>query len=175
MKTIILIVVCVAVMSCVSANPTPESSEWKVLGKAQSDKAIEFSVALKQNEKGVALLEKLFWEITDPSSEKYREWLTIDQVMAYTAPLSSVQHMVAGWLRTTGLKAELFGDFITVSGTVGQTASLFKVDLYEISHPRLAVPYIRSIEDLVVPSHIQEAIDFVAGLTTDVLPLPRSS
>lgn len=72
-------------------NPSPSStnfvripSKWKIQERVDPTQNIRLTFALKQQ--NLDILEKLFWEVSDPRSPSYTHYLTRDQLRALVKP-----------------------------------------------------------------------------------------
>ena len=52
-------------------------------------KVIEFTIALKSQQEGLAALEKAFWEVSDPKSSSFGKHLSFEEVS-----LTNPRHLV---------------------------------------------------------------------------------
>merc|ERR1719223_1431457 len=55
-------------------------SMWVLEKDAPADHLVTMTVALKVNTDRRAMLEKTFWEVSDPKHEKYGQHLTVDAI-----------------------------------------------------------------------------------------------
>jgi len=61
-----------------------KSGAWTVTRDALPDEQISFKVLLKQ--RNLYLLEKIFWEVSDPQHANYGKFLSREEVKALIAP-----------------------------------------------------------------------------------------
>lgn len=60
------------------AQPEARSSTWKRVGPVASATLLQFSFALTP--RNADALETMFWEVSDPTSHKYTQYLSLDKV-----------------------------------------------------------------------------------------------
>jgi tripeptidyl-peptidase I len=170
MKLILFTCVLVAIIASVAA--AGEEDTFTLIGHSvPADHRIHFEVMLHQNKQGMAELESLFWQLTDPMSELYRQWLTQEQVQAYTAPPLGAQMHVKGWLDAADMETSLHGDFIRVDSTVGRVEKLFSVKFLRIGHALIDGEIVRTVDALQMPDDVAQYVQIVHGLTMEDVPL----
>jgi hypothetical protein len=65
-------------------------SKWQLHQRTDSSQNIRLTFALKQQ--NLDILEKLFWEVSDPRSPSYTHYLTRDQLRALVRPTQLTVH-----------------------------------------------------------------------------------
>lgn len=144
---------------------------WSQVARASSRHQVVFTVALKQQ--NLQLLEERFWQVSDPKSEQWQQFLDRDDVDAIIAPLPQHVEEVMSWLG--GMRgASIFpaGDHIKVRASAGEVERLFQTEVFLFNHDNGHL-VARTMGQHSVPNHVALAIDFVSGLTE--FPMHRSS
>ena len=62
--------------------------DWKPLHPADPATRLQFTLALKHT--NVATLEALFWEVSDPASSKYGNFLNVHEISSMSCPMDRV-------------------------------------------------------------------------------------
>jgi tripeptidyl-peptidase-1 len=123
------------------------------------------------------VIRALLLEVSDPSSPKYGQYLTNDEVTALVASEEAVVGPVVAWLRAAGArKVELVGnkDLLRVELDVAHAERAFEVSLHTLRHEvRTDIEIVRGTGKYSVPAAVAEHIDFVEGLHR--LPSVRSA
>eukprot|EP01126_Amoeba_proteus_P024427 TRINITY_DN2461_c0_g1_i10.p1 TRINITY_DN2461_c0_g1~~TRINITY_DN2461_c0_g1_i10.p1 ORF type:complete len:592 (-),score=87.73 TRINITY_DN2461_c0_g1_i10:37-1812(-) len=127
---------------------------------ANSNRIINFVIALKQH--NLELLERLFWNVSDPTSSSYRKFMSTEEILSIVAPSKRISDEVARWL--VPAKAEFRGDAIWVECSVSHASWLFHtqfgVFLHESGHY-----IVRQVGAYSIPSNLADKIDFITGLS----------
>lgn len=100
-----------ALVSLVIASPNPAGfvvkdslnapQDWARRSVAPSDEHVVLHLGLAKRDQ--AGLEARLLEISDPDHKDYGEWLTADEVDAFTAPSAETRTIVSRWLEEHGL------------------------------------------------------------------------
>jgi len=133
---------------------------------------VEFTIALKQT--NLDKLEEKFWQVADPKSPQWREFMNIDDISAMIAPKPEHVKVTKDWLKMLSERAyvEVRGDSIKVRAPVKDIEKLLDTELYAFTHDNGHL-VIKAMGELSVPAEIADAIDFVAGVTD--FPMHRTS
>lgn len=146
---------------------------WTQGARASHDEAVTFTVALKQQ--NLDQLEKLFWEVSEPSHPSYRQYLTVEQINEMTAPKASVTRTVVEWLSHHGVKHHQIKNYVealTVSTTVQVAERLFSTSFFQYTHED-GRQITRAHGAYSVPESIAQCIELVTGLS--YFPIDRLS
>ncbi len=113
-----------------------QAKVWKSLVDIREEMRttnITFTIALHQNQLGVKHLEHLILDhLSNPDSDRYGQYLTIDQINELVSPSKTNKDMVKTWLARYGFSSyhtRDFGDSIQCTGKIEQVNSLLKVVL----------------------------------------------
>ena len=105
-------------------------SAWKNVGPAPVDTRLSVSVGLKHDVSAAKALEGLFWEVSNPASPKWAQYLSRDEVDALVRPTPDAVSTVVAWLEEGGATEVAVapgGDWIHAVATVAQASTLFNV------------------------------------------------
>lgn len=139
-------------------------SAWKQLNSlvVSPSKIIHFTIGLPA--KNVDLLEKMFWEISDPDSPKYRQFLTPEEATALTDPGDEVRKPVEDWLRSVrGVSFRSHGEAIFVQATAAAVEQLFQTKLAVFEH-FTGRRVVRHLGKTSIPSHLVDKIALIEGI-----------
>lgn len=106
------------------------ASAWKNAGPAPVDTRLSVSIGLKHDVAAAKALEGLFWEVSNPASPKWAQYLSRDEVDALVRPAPDAVSTVTAWLEAGGATEVAVapgGDWIHAVATVAQASSLFDV------------------------------------------------
>jgi tripeptidyl-peptidase-1 len=146
---------------------------WNVVGRASSKHNIEFQLALKQT--NLHKLDSKFWEVSNPDSTEWQNFMTIEEIDSMIAP--KVEHKASAlkWLKENLSKAATItdlGDAIRVRAPAKDVERLFDTEMYLFNHDNGHL-ISKAMGTHSVPAEIANAIDFVSGLSE--FPMHRSS
>lgn len=116
-------------------------------GAAPSDKVIKLRLNLAGN--NIDGLEEHLNTVSDPNSATFRQWLTKEQVEAYTTPSGETSAAVSAWLASHGISAENItpaGDWISVSVPVSKANELLNTQYSVYTHKASGKQAIRTLE-----------------------------
>jgi tripeptidyl-peptidase-1 len=140
-----------------------------------SAKPLSITLALTENPKGVAQLKKIALEVSDPSSAKYGQHLSPEQIQKLVAPSTEAVQRVSDWLNQAMIPAESFtlsGSTISLDLSVAQAESLFGTQIGKLVNLKTNQTALRAA-DYWIPDHLDSHIAAVFGLHG--LPLPHSA
>ncbi|KAI0746593.1 family S53 protease-like protein [Daedaleopsis nitida] len=86
--------------------------------------------------------------VSDPSSYKYGQYLTMEEVGSFVKPSSVTKDAVDAWLRTNGLDATAVspaGDWIGINVPVSKANALFDADFTTFTHQDTGSQFIRTM------------------------------
>jgi len=143
---------------------------WNLVARADVHNRASFTVALKQT--NLDALEAEFWAVSDPTSPKWLEFKSMDEIDQMIAPKPEDVAAVKAWLES-GLskkaQIKMRGDSIQVMATVGEVEELFKTELHLFTHDKgNTVP--KAMGEFSIPSTLKDSIDLVAGVTDFAMP-----
>jgi len=145
-------------------------STWTHLGAAEESHKLSFIVALEQY--NLEELESLFWDVSDPDSPNYRNFMSIEEITSLVAPPVKVQKKVMRWLVDGGAEElENRGDAIYAKASVAAASKLFNTEFRLFEHKETGRQLVRQFGEFSVPHHLAEHVEFVAGLSE--FPVPR--
>jgi tripeptidyl-peptidase-1 len=104
---------------------------FEKLYKADSEENVEMILALKQ--RNLDLLDDLFWSVSDPQSDKYGKYRTLDEVNELTSPTDDSVSRVLSFIKSTGGQVDYMtrnGDFIQVSMRVADVEKAFSAEMH---------------------------------------------
>jgi len=152
-----------------TAENTP--GDWKIVGPVDDKHMLTFIVALEQQ--NLDKLEEMFWDISNPDSDNYRNFMSIEDITAIVAPSVRVQKKVMRWLNHNGAKdIENHGDAIYAKATVAVVSKMFNTEFRSFVHES-GKTLVRQFGSFSVHGDIAEHVQMVAGLSE--FPTPRFS
>lgn len=118
---------------------------------------------------GLETLKNLFDEISNPDSEKYRQFLTKGELDEIVKAPEGAKNEVMNWLNTTGAgEFQIVGrtsDTLKVQTKVRSAARLFKTDFHLMRHKRTRRTKIVFTGKLMIPEKIHSLIDMITGIS----------
>jgi hypothetical protein len=150
----LMCVFCMFLLACVSAEVmytrTTVPSGWMKGAAAPADAKVEFTLALRQ--RNLDILEKWFWEVSDPQHANYQDFKTIDELRDLTSPTTSEHAQIWTWLHSSGIHhstVQSFGDSMDVTTTVAKAEKMFNTKFFVYTHMSVFASK-RSIFDLTL-------------------------
>lgn len=142
-------------------------AEYNQLGLADASSPVTFYLALKQQ--NMDKLEKLFWQVSDPDSKMYGQYMTVDQLRAFVAANPEITKKVMQWLLSNGIAAEDisdFGDSIRVRTTAQLAEKLFETTMYEFQAKSTGLKIVRQLGEFSLPTSLVfgQEIELIEGL-----------
>ncbi|ETW82604.1 serine protease S53 [Heterobasidion irregulare TC 32-1] len=128
---------------------------------APSSQVLSLRLALVQN--NPQGLEDALYSVSTPSSPKYKQYLSKEEVEAFVAPKQESLDLVNEWLSQNGLtatKASPAGDWLQVNVTVEKANSLFDAEFATFKHLSTDTDTVRTLE-YSIPASLQGHLDFV--------------
>ncbi|EIM89476.1 family S53 protease [Stereum hirsutum FP-91666 SS1] len=142
------------------------------VGAAPEDEVLSLKFALTQS--NFPGLESELYAISTPGSERYRQFLSKEQVEAFVAPSTDTASSFNDWLASNNLTSTLFspaGDWVSVNMTVSQANDVLGADFSTFQHQATGQTAIRTLQ-YSVPSSLKEHVSFVHP--TVVFPVPNT-
>jgi len=150
-----------------------DTSRWIKTSRAPSDKVLTLTVAMRVEAAARTELERLFWEVSDPKSEKYGAYRNLDEITQILAvPKESVQVVRQHFLTAGAISAESAptGDMITVVTPVHAAEVALNTTLHTFVHSEHEkVTIIRAATHYALPGGVAERVNMVGEL----LQFPR--
>jgi len=141
---------------------------WQKLHRVEANQILEFTLALKQQNK--AELESILLEVSDPDSQNYGEYLTVDQITEIVSPSEETIEIVRIWLANNDVPQEKCSltankDFLVckISCEVAEKLLTGVVFSY-FKHAKLKSVYVRSNSRYYVPVYVAQHLDFIGGV-----------
>ena len=144
------------------------SDGWKRLNRASGDQMTSVTFALKQRDP--EQLERLFWQISDPSSADYGKYLTLQELALVVAPTDETVFVVRSWLHANGIDTSkctvpVTQDFLTCKIRCDLAEKLLPgAEFYHFQHENFPRPVLRSSRHYSVPKEVAPFVDFVGGV-----------
>ncbi|KAJ3366136.1 hypothetical protein HDU91_001958, partial [Kappamyces sp. JEL0680] len=140
--------------------PTPP--EWTYLEPASAQDTMTLHIALKQEN-----MDKLHQEllsVSDPSSPRYRQHLSKEQVDRIVLPSEATVQKVAAWLGKNGISSfQRSANFITIpSIQVTKAQEMLGTQYARFKHASAGTTLVRAVSSYSLPSDIFDAVEMVA-------------
>ena len=133
---------------------------WSVAGTPSDSESITLSIALKQQ--NIDQLEDLLRSVSDPSSSKYGQYYTADQVNALFAPQTDSVNAVQSWAQSSGLTSGVgLGQQVSIKTTVGNANAVFGADFKYYKDESTGVEKLRTLQ-YSVPDDVSDHVAFVS-------------
>lgn len=150
----------------------PGISKWSLLQPAHDSVPVTFTLALKQS--NLDVLERLFWDNSNPDSPNYAKHLTREQVRRIIEPPQWVQDAVYDWMFETAREHNMEeglinifngGDYLQVTATAALTERLFQTKLWTFAHQDKGTLVVKHLGTFSIPTDLVEHIEMVTGIT----------
>jgi subtilase family serine protease len=141
--------------------------------KAVSD-PIDLMIVMKQ--RNMDLLESIVNKVSNPFSQNYGNYMTIDQINRLVSPNLNEQYIVHKWLLSHGISSEnitSYGDMLYVSTEKHLAEKLLGVSLTRLPYSRMNESPMR----YSIPSYLKGLVEFVGMIYNSNKPslkLPMS-
>jgi tripeptidyl-peptidase-1 len=139
---------------------------WSKLAKASSETKVKITLPIKQS--NLELVEKLFWEVSNPKSSMYGHFMSFEEVGELVknelATVSTVAYLKSLGVHESDIKVNPHGTFVSAVLPVTVANRAFNADFYVYSHPQSS--------DVVVKT---EASSLPAELAAHVTHVPHVS
>ncbi|KAJ7775393.1 family S53 protease [Mycena metata] len=135
-------------------------------GAAPSDAELTLRIALNPN--NIAGLESELYAVSDPSSSRYGQHLTPEEVAKYVKPSPDALSAVTSWLQTNKISATAIspaGDVLQFKIPVSQANSLFNTEFSVFTHAATNESTIRTLQ-YSLPVELSAAVAYVHPTTT---------
>jgi len=127
---------------------------------------IEYIIALKQQ--NLDKLEETFWDVSDPDSVNYRNFMTISEIIDVVKPPKEDVKRVIEWLRTNGVdKSQITnkGDSLHIKSSLEVASRLFYTEFRLFQHKETGKLRPRQFGEFSIPSHLEDIVEMVLGLS----------
>jgi len=155
----------------------PEHSMWLLEeGGVPADHLVRFTVALKVEEDRRAMLEKIFWEVSDPKHEKYGQHITIDDITKLLNVSAQRVDAVVAYFDVPGISVNRNNDMIYVELPAAAAEKLLNTKLGFFIHTEATRPGMLSGRRIVRAStayYLPDEIDVHVELVGELLQFPR--
>ena len=153
-----------------SGHVLPEFAEAPLVGDVPGDATIQIAIGLQLKDK--ELLDKTVQEISDPESDRYRNFLTVDEFANQFGPTDEQYKAVLDFARAKDLATKTYANrlLIDVTGPVSKIDDMLHIKLVSRRRPDGSIFFGPDREpsiDLDVP------ILHVSGLDNYALPKPH--
>jgi len=150
-----------------------EDSMWELKQDAPADHEVTMTVALKVEDERLALLEKIFWEVSDPKHEKYGQHLTTEEITQLLAVPQSRVEAVSAYFSQQGassIEVNPNKDMLTVNMPASAVEKALKTKMGIFVHSEHShVSITRSQTTYHLPEEVAEHVSMVGEL----LQFPR--
>jgi len=144
---------------------------WSKGAAAPAHAKVEFTLALRQ--RNLDILDKWFWEVSEPTHRNYQDYKSIDELRDLTSPTDSELAKVWEWLHSAGIhhpSTTHFGDSLDVVTSVKHAEKLFNTKMHVYTHKETGAKIVRQWGDYGMPDEIAPFVDIVTGLSTFPIP-----
>uniref|UniRef100_A0A6B2L177 Peptidase S53 domain-containing protein n=1 Tax=Arcella intermedia TaxID=1963864 RepID=A0A6B2L177_9EUKA len=140
-------------------------SGWKTVGKALPQQLVNLTFVLNINDpRG---LEALFWDVSNPESPNYANYLALDEIVQRFSTPSENAEKVMEWLKSNGAQATITTptrDFIKVQLPVRTAEDMLKVSFSDYEHYQFG-RVTRTLDPYSLPREIAQFVSFVSGVS----------
>lgn len=121
-----------------------------------SSAPLELIFALKQ--RNVDKLEKLFWQVSEPTHTSYGKYLTMEQVHALVQPSQETLTTVLEWLNQfPGAEVKHLNDYLIVNVPKSVAEQMLDCEFHYYQHKATGKRIIRAVGDYSLPHHVARA------------------
>jgi len=153
------------------------AEKWTKLGRSPADLRLEFTIAIKHSSTSRSWLESTFWDVSNPKSENYAKYLTMEEIAQEMKPSNKSVEIVKKWLNTRIQKSDIhissFHDYIRCVINVQDAEQLLPgVQYFKFQH-FFDGTIAHRVDTFDLPSHLRPHVDFISPTTT--FPSPQTS
>jgi len=153
--------------SSFSQGPPLQPREWVVGPRVEANTPIKLTIAIKQS--NLDKLDTIFWDVSNPKSPRYGEYLTGEEVDALVASDPEHVRKVEEWLVENGVERNNIerplSDFVTARTDAATAERLLQCPFHRFTHrERSSLSLVRCSTDYSVPEHVAPLLDFVGGV-----------
>jgi subtilase family serine protease len=139
--------------------------QFKPVSRANSFKNLRLYISLRR--RNADEMEKLFWEVSNPKSPLYAQYLTVNELgERFGASIESI-HTVSNWLKENGVydyELALAKDIIRMEASVHTLEKLFQTSIFTYAHVITGEEVTSPSGAIAVSRFISEHIQHVSGL-----------
>jgi tripeptidyl-peptidase-1 len=137
------------------------TTSWDKGSRGNPSTVLDVMVSLKS--RNMDALNSEIMAVSDPSSSRYGQHLTKDEVTALTAPSQQALELVSQWLTDAGIAAKQGprGDYFEFQASVADLEELFSTTVHEYTDKERSV---LQAGDLHTPDEIASVLRSVVGL-----------
>jgi len=145
--------------------PIGRTGRFLLVEKAAPEMEVRLFLAIKQQ--NVDVLESYFWKVSDPDSEEYGKYLSVEQ-LSFLRPKTEHIEAVMKFLEENGvvdIEVSPHFELIKARMTVRQAERMFSTELAVFVHNEKSnVKLIRATSPYYLPQSVAAAVEFVEGL-----------
>jgi tripeptidyl-peptidase-1 len=135
---------------------------WVKARKAEADAKVKMTFPVKQSNLG--LVERLFWEVSNPSSTLYGKYLSFEEVGSLTqnqhASEATIAYLKALGVEEADIEADQFGAYITANVPVRTANAAFNADFHVYEHEQSDKKIVKS-ESADLPEALRKYVTHV--------------
>ncbi|KAJ6504169.1 subtilisin-like protein [Mycena vitilis] len=140
------------------------------VGAAPGSEVVSLRVALAAND--VAGLRDKLMSIATPGSSDFRQWLSMEEVKAYTQPSPETVSAFNAFASANGLKPTVIspnGDWVSIALPISQANTLFDAQFEIFSHPDMPGNITRTLS-VSLPAELVGHVDVIHPTTAFTEP-----
>jgi len=169
MRTFLLIALLVAAAAAGSVlHPAQQAGEgWSLDTETPVDMKSSVRITIGLKRRNMDVLNKILMEVSTPSSPKYGEHLTQDQMTDLIAPAKENVDRVLSWLSKFGVtpkRVDVNQDYVRVEETLETIANIFGVKFEMFKFAKGGRKVARALEAVVVPAEIADVVELITGM-----------
>ncbi|KAJ6574219.1 family S53 protease [Mycena capillaripes] len=166
-------------LALIQASPTHVLHETRALvprgyddgGLVDVDTIVHFRIALAQS--NISGLKDVLDEVSNPSSPRYGQYLSKEQVVEHIQPSATTINAIQDWLTSHNLASSIispFNDWIAFSASIKQANLLLAADFVNYTHSATRRSFIRT-QSYSIPAALTSHIEYI----TPTVSLPSMS
>ncbi|KYQ88348.1 peptidase S8 and S53 domain-containing protein [Tieghemostelium lacteum] len=139
---------------------------WVKQRSSNTNDFISFKILLKQ--RNLEKLNEYFWQVSDPKSSFYQEYLTKVEIDELIRPSSKTFKEVLGFLDQHDItisERTVFSDYILIETSAKKVEEMFDCQLVKYQNLKDGTSRLRLDGSASVPTELLDHIDFVIGLS----------
>jgi len=168
---LLVLVVLVSFVACsplrkvMSTENKYDEKLWMNRGRAPRDHPVEFSLFLKQ--KNLDILDQIYEDRINPTSENYRQWMEIEEINDIVSPSKFEKLAIKTWLKVDGVNEIIDnGDAIKVLATAEAAEKIFNTYFYVFEQRFTNKVICKQLGEYSVPRAVSPIVEFVTGIKT---------
>jgi tripeptidyl-peptidase-1 len=170
MKAAVIVCLLLALTQAELLHSVSSTEGWRAVERAAPHEEVYMSFAVKQS--NLDIVDRLFWEVSNPKSELYGQYLSFEEVGELIKNEESTQ-AVLEFLNQNGaseIDATPYGEFITATMPVSTAEAVFQADFHKFVHNSYGDEYIVKTTGYVIPEALVDHITHVDHIM--YFPLP---